>query len=175
MADLNIEIDGRQTQVAPGTTGTSNDELAARLRLGITRLARILRQQSADGLSPSQLAALATIERSGPMPIGTLADVEQVAAPTATKVVEKLVAAGLVERVSDGEDRRVKRVAVTAEGHRFLARLRARKTAWLTTRLAELPAEDVAALAGAVDVLERLTTRPDSPPPRSTPPPNEPR
>jgi DNA-binding MarR family transcriptional regulator len=149
------------TQVAPDTAATSNDELAARLRLGITRLARILRQQSADGLSPSQLAALATIERSGPMPIGTLAEVEQVAAPTATKVVEKLVAAGLVERVADGDDRRVKRVAVTAEGHRFLTRLRARKTAWLTTRLAELPADDIAALAGAVDVLERLAARPD--------------
>ena len=153
----------------PTPTVVDTDELAARLRFGITRLARILRQQSDAGLSPTQLAALASIARHGPMPIGTLAEVEQVTAPTATKAVERLHAEGYVHRVGDDEDRRIKRVAVSPAGEAHLAAVRARKTAWLTTRLADLPAADLDALLGAVDVLERLAAPPTEPEPKPAP------
>lgn len=133
-------------------------DTATRLRLGATRLARLLRQQSDAGLTPTQLAALATVHRCGAIPIGTLADEEQVAAPTATKIVDKLHAQGLVDRVGDPTDRRVTLVSVTPAGDRLLADIRARKTAWLATRLAELPADEVARLTDALDVLEHLTT-----------------
>ena len=131
-------------------------ELASRLRFSVTRLARLLRQQSDPGLTPTQLATLATIQRSGPMPIGALAEAEQVGAPAATKVVDKLHAAGYVDRVADQGDRRVKRVAISRAGDELLATLRARKTAWLTTRLADLTPSDLAALADALAVLEQL-------------------
>ena len=45
---------------------TTNAELAARLRLSVTRTARRLRQEAGTDLSPSLQAALATIERHGP-------------------------------------------------------------------------------------------------------------
>ncbi|MCU1497056.1 MAG: transcriptional regulator, MarR family, partial [Acidimicrobiales bacterium] len=131
---------------------------ADRLRLSATRLARILRQQSDAGLTPTQLAALATLERCGPIPIGTLADVEQVAAPTATKVVDKLHAAGLVQRLADPADRRVSRVSLTDAGAALLAEVRDRKTAWLATRLADLTTSDIGRLTDALEVLEGLTT-----------------
>ena len=46
----------------------STDEvaMAARLRLSATRLARRLRQQSDSGLTPTQLSALAAVDRHGP-------------------------------------------------------------------------------------------------------------
>src|SRR3954462_7167220 len=81
--------------------------MAGRLRLSATRLARQLRQESDAGLSPSQLSALATIERHGTLTLGALADQERVAPPSITKVVAKLEAAGLVERKLDERDRRV--------------------------------------------------------------------
>jgi DNA-binding MarR family transcriptional regulator len=140
------------------STTTDLGETAARLRLSATRLARILRQQSDAGLTPTQIAALATIGRCGPLPIGTLADEEQVSAPTATKAVDKLHAAGLVQRLADPADRRVSLVSLTAEGSGFLTEVRDRKTAWLATRLAELPAADVDRLTDALEVLEHLTT-----------------
>ena len=47
--------------------------LAAQLRLVITRTARRLRQEAASDLGPSQAAALATIERHGPLKPSELA------------------------------------------------------------------------------------------------------
>src|SRR4051794_34738927 len=81
-------------------------EVAARLRLSATRLARILRQQADLGLTPSQLTALATISREGPLTLGALAETEHVSPPTITKVVEKLEALGFIERHGDPADRR---------------------------------------------------------------------
>ena len=72
------------------TPAQVDEELAARLRLSATRLARRLRQEADAGLTPSQLSALAVIEREGPLTLGALADHEKVAPPSITKVVAKL-------------------------------------------------------------------------------------
>lgn len=144
----------------PEQAASSTAHTADRLRLAATRLARILRQQSDAGLTPTQGAALATIQRSGPVPIGALAEVEQVSPPTATKAVDRLYSAGLVARVTDPTDRRVSLVSITPSGNQLLADIRQRKTAWLTTRLAELPAHELALLTEAIAVIEHLTTPP---------------
>jgi DNA-binding MarR family transcriptional regulator len=149
---------------SPTSTSTTLEDTAARLRLSATRLARILRQQSDAGFTPTQLAALATIDRSGPLPIGVLADIEQITPPTATKVVDKLHAAGCIERHPDPDDRRVTLVSLSPAGRKVLARIRARKTAWLSTRLAELPASELALLTDALDVLDHLTSAPSKDP-----------
>ncbi|MBX3287480.1 MAG: MarR family transcriptional regulator, partial [Actinobacteria bacterium] len=156
----------RSSATAPGATDVASGapeglvEVADRLRLSTTRLARLLRQQSDYDLTPTQLAALATLQRCGPVPVGTLADVEQVSAPTATKVVGRLHASGLVERRPDPTDRRVSLVAVTPAGEALLAEIRARKTAWLTRRLGQLPAAELERVVDALDVLEHLTPPP---------------
>lgn len=134
------------------------EEQAARLRVAVARLARVLRQQAGTGLSPTQHSALVTIERSGPVSIGDLAEAEQVSAPTATRVVDRLEAAGLVRRTRCPEDRRVVRVALTPAGRRRLEASRSRRTLWLAHRLAELSAEDRRRLGEALDVLEALSS-----------------
>ena len=131
--------------------------LAARLRLLATRLARQLRQQADTGLSPSQLSALSTINGSGPLTLGALADLERVAPPSVTKVVSKLEAAGLVARQVDENDRRVVRVATTSAGEALVADVRERKDAWLAARVAEMTADERRRLADALEILERLT------------------
>lgn len=153
------------TRPAPDAT-----EVAGRLRFSITRLARILRQQDQSGLSPTTTAALATIARQGPLTLGELAAVEQVAPPTITKSVTRLEEAGFVARQQDHADRRIHRVQVTAEGRRQLQESRSRRTAWLATRLHQFHSDDLERLADVLDLFERLTSsEPDSAAPGSGP------
>ena len=133
--------------------------MAGRLRLSVTRLARQLRQQSDAGLSPSQLSALASIDLHGPLTLGALAEHERVAAPSVTKVVAKLEAAGLVRRELDADDRRIAWASSTAAGSALLAKVRQRKTAWLAARLAGLDDDERRRLAAALDVLDALTKK----------------
>src|SRR5947209_11398513 len=109
-------------KTTPTTSPTAVDtELPARLRLAITRVARRLRQEGDTEVTPSQMSALATIDRQGPITLSELASVEKVQPPSLTRVVAALEGAGLVSRTIDLADRRVARVAVTADGRRVLA------------------------------------------------------
>ena len=101
-------------------TISQQTELASQLRLSVTRLARRLRQESADGLTPSQTAALATVARHGSITPSDLAAAERIQRPTATRVIGTLAEAELVERVADPEDRRSTLVELTSEGRDFL-------------------------------------------------------
>ena len=134
----------------------TTEDLAARLRLSVTRTARRLRQEAGSDLSPSLQAALATIERHGPLTPSELAAAERIQRPTATRVVGRLEAGGLVERTGDPADRRVTLLSITREGRELLRRLRTRKNAYLARRLRDMPADDLAALERAADVLERM-------------------
>jgi len=127
-----------------------------RLRLVVARLARLLRQQDDSGLGPTLTAALSTVAEHGPLTLGDLAGRERVAPPTITKVVDKMEAAGFVERRAHPVDRRVSLVAVTDLGTKTLAELRGRRTALLRARLDELDGADVDLLAQATEVLERI-------------------
>jgi DNA-binding MarR family transcriptional regulator len=140
------------------TPSLDSVELAAQLRISATRLARRLRQEASKGLTPSQLSALAAVDRHGAMTLGALAAYERVAPPTITKVVTKLEADGLLERRADGHDRRVCRVATTPAGAALLTEVRRQKDAWLAARILQLDDDERARLAAALDVLERLTT-----------------
>jgi DNA-binding MarR family transcriptional regulator len=130
--------------------------LATRLRLAVTRLARRLRQQTESPISPTQQSALATIEHEGPLTLGELAAVEQVQPPTITAAVGRLQEQGLVTRTGDTVDRRVARVEITPAGSRLLEQSRSRKNAYLERRLRGLSAGDRATLEAAADILERL-------------------
>jgi len=122
---------------------------AAGLRLAIVRMGRRLRQEAAaeaSGLTPTSTAALATIERHGPLTPSELARIERVKRPTATRTLACLDREGLIERTPDPDDGRSALVSVNAAGRERLRRLRGRKNAYLARRMRELPAEDLAAL-----------------------------
>src|SRR5262245_41679597 len=105
-------------------------ESAARLRMVIVRTARRLRQEAAGAagqLTPTAAAALATVERHGPLTPSELAEIERVKRPTATRTLRVLDEEGLVERAPDPEDGRSALVSITAAGRDRLRRLRGRK------------------------------------------------
>jgi DNA-binding MarR family transcriptional regulator len=142
----------------PATAGRAEgeEELATRLRVAVTRLNRKLRQQALAGLSPAQASALGTVNRLGSPTLGELAATEQVQPPTVTRLVTTLESAGLVARETDGADRRVVRVRITAEGRRNLARIRSLKNAFLTRRLAALDPAEKAQAEDLTRLLEHL-------------------
>src|SRR3954453_7282603 len=137
-------------------TTSSVSGLAANLRLAIARSNRRLRQEAGTGLSPTLTAALATVERHGPLTPSELAARERVQRPTATRLVARLEAEGLVVPMSDPQDRRSSLITASPEGREVLRLARTRKDLFLAERLRRLPAEDRATLARAAVLLESL-------------------
>lgn len=150
--------------MTPETTRkTSLTESAARLRLGVVRTARRLRQEAAaeaSGLTPTSTAALATIERHGPLTPSELAEIERVKRPTITRTLGCLEREGLIDRTPDPEDGRSTLISVNATGRERLRRLRGRKNAYLARRMRDLPAEDLATLERAAEILEGMLEEP---------------
>lgn len=132
-------------------------ELALRLHAAAIRLLRTLRREDdASGLSAPRLSALSVIVFAGPLSLAALAAAEQVRPPTMSRLVDHLVAAGLVTRSVDPDDRRGVRIAATAKGRRVMEQGRARRVEALTRRLAGLSAADRGVLVRAVPLLETL-------------------
>lgn len=134
---------------------TKNQESAVALRLAVTRTARRLRQEAASDLSPTAMAALASIERHAPLTPTRLAEIERVQRPTITRVINVLVEDGAISRDPDPEDGRSCRLTLTAAGAERLAEHRFRKSAYLARLLDSLPEEDVEVLDRASQILER--------------------
>lgn len=138
---------------------TSLTDSAAKLRMAIVRTARRLRQEAAGetgGLTPTSTAALATIERHGPVTPSELAEIERVKRPTVTRTLACLEREGLIERTPDPADGRSSLVAINAAGRERLRRLRGRKNAYLARRMRELPAADVETLQRAAEILDGM-------------------
>lgn len=144
--------------MAPRTPDTTISETAAGLRNSIVRTARALRQEAAveSGLSPTQTAVLATINRDGPLTPSELADLERVKRPTMTRTLACLEREGLIERTPAPADGRSSLVAVNNAGRERLARLRRRKSAYLARRLRNLDPDEVETLARAAELLDRM-------------------
>lgn len=128
-------------------------------------MARRLRQEAGPRgeTSPTRTAALATIEREGPLTPSALAELEGIQRPTTTRVVTKLEAAGLVTRTPDPVDGRGSRVAITPAGRALLKGIRTRKSEYLARRLRHLEPAELATLAQAAEILERLLEDPARP------------
>jgi DNA-binding MarR family transcriptional regulator len=147
-------------------------ERAAHLRTAIVRTARRLRQEAAaesTGLTPTSVAALATIERHGPMTPSEIAAIERVKRPTITRTLGCLEREGLIDRAPDPTDGRSALVAVNGAGRERLRRLRKRKNAYLARRMREMPAADVAVLERAAQILEGMLESEDAPARRGRP------
>ena len=148
---------GRPRAAGPAATHDLADRLHS---AAIHLLRRLRREDDASGLPAPQLSALSVIVFAGPITLGALADAEQVRPPTITRLVDKLEAAGLVERASDAVDRRISRVAATPKGIKLLHDGRRRRVASLAVSLKELPDKERSALAKAVPILEEVVRGP---------------
>src|ERR1700728_3838812 len=92
-------------------------ELASALRIAVMRLARRLRNDRSDEtLGISQLSALATLERRGPLSPTALAELERIQPPSMTRVIAALEERELVGRAAHPSDRRQSVIEITPAG-----------------------------------------------------------
>lgn len=132
-------------------------ELASLLRPALLRLTRLIRNQRADtSVTLTQLAAMGTLSKNGPMSAGELAAIERVQPPSMSKVLAHLEERGLIRRDPHPTDRRQAIVAITEQGVELLSSERRMRDAWLNRRLAELSADERELLVRAVPVLDKL-------------------
>lgn len=145
------------------TSPTRTDTgLATALRISVSRLARRLRVErtgglAETGLSDTQLAALAVLERHDGMSPGELAAHEKVQPPSMTRVIATLEERGLLRRAPHPTDRRQVILSVTEDGRNVVIQSRRLRDAWLARRLKELTPGERAALRAAAPVLEKLS------------------
>jgi DNA-binding MarR family transcriptional regulator len=133
------------------------DALATGLAAGLERLISLFRRLSPpSGLSLTAAATLATLDRSGPSRLTSLAAREGVTQPAMTQLIARLQDTGLVGRAADPHDGRVVQIRITADGRALLARRRAVRAERLAVLLAQLSPDEQAALATALPAIEAL-------------------
>jgi DNA-binding MarR family transcriptional regulator len=138
-------------------TRSTMAELASLLRPSLLRLTRIVRNQRVDmSVTLTQLSAMGTLHKHGPMSAGELANCERVQPPSMTKVLANLEERGLVRRDVHPTDRRQAIIGITAAGVQLLDSERRSRDAWLSRRLATLTAEERAVLQQVVPILDKL-------------------
>lgn len=131
--------------------------LAERLHSAALRLIRRLaKSDAAMGLSRPQASALAVLTFGGPATLKDLAAAEQVRAPTMSRLVAELEAAGLATKATDAADRRAVRISATAKGKKLLLAGRDLRVGTLAAQLARLPERERAALRSAAEIIARL-------------------
>lgn len=136
-------------------------EVADRLHSAVIHLLRHARTQ--DVLSrqgPARLSALSVLVFGGPMTLGQLAKVEQVKAPTMSRIVSALTRSGLARIETDAKDARRIRVSVTPKGERLLQQARQRRIQIVAETLAPLTDEELAILRKSAALIEQTVLRP---------------
>lgn len=131
--------------------------LASRLRLAVVRLNRRLRAQRADNeVSLTQISALSSLYKCGPMTPGQLAAREGVQPPSMTRVIAALEGLEYVERSPHPTGGRQAIVTLTKEGQDYVRTTISRREMWLDQRLAELTDEERRVLSKAAEIIERM-------------------
>ncbi len=133
--------------------------LAVELRMAIMRTSRRLRvEATTESVTAGQFTVLALLGH-GPLTLRELADAEHVQAPSMTRTVNGLEAAGLVNRLPHPSDGRQVLAELTAAGREVLTDTRQRRNEWLEKRLAKLSNEERKTLREAAEILQRMAAK----------------
>lgn len=141
----------------PQLDRTDLERAAMQLNSGAIHLLRSLAAvDRLAGLTSARLSALSVIVFAGPRSLGALAAAEGVAGPTMTRIVDALVAAGLVVRRADETDGRAVQIAATAAGEDLMRAAAGRRITAIAAAIEGLPAVDRRRVAAAAGLLDHL-------------------
>ena len=144
------------TGTAFGRTGTGSPAALAEIALPIVRACAAIAEESIERVAPEvtlqQFRALMVLHEDGPQNAAALADALGIARSTLTRLADRLVRDGLINRATDPTDRRAVLLSVSQRGSRTAQRVKAWRLRELARRFADVPSEERPAVA---DVLKR--------------------
>ncbi|WP_458248765.1 MarR family transcriptional regulator [Streptomyces sp. MAI_2237] len=128
---------------------TEPDEVARVTTTAAELLEVVWGRASTAPTSASQLRVLHILEHHDGINLRSLAESLASTPPSTSRLCDRLVAAGFVERVVSAEDRREVRLHLSGRGRAYLADLRTRRERELRSVLADMPvAKRIALLEG---------------------------
>ncbi len=143
--------------VAQAETTPATDDLGAEVRAAIGRLYRRFRADRADGdLGDAAMGVLTRLHKQGPQTLKALSEHDRVTPASMSQIVNRLASAGWVVRESDPGDGRRVLFTATPAGSELVLVDRAKRRAWLDTRLSELGEEDRAVLSRAAVLIQHI-------------------
>jgi DNA-binding MarR family transcriptional regulator len=138
--------------------GSSSGDATRRMFAAFLRAAALVEPLQREiaarhGIALADLHALRVLEVSGPVPVSRLGAELGLARSSATNLVDRLERAGLVDRATSPDDRRVTLVCPSAAGLAALESFAIVRDSDMTRRLLTLDEAERTALA---DLLERI-------------------
>ncbi|MFI9151007.1 MarR family winged helix-turn-helix transcriptional regulator [Streptomyces sp. NPDC053367] len=130
-------------------TGDGPDAVASQVAdavEGMAELWSLAAQEAALRLSPHQLRALRVLQAAPELNLTGLAEQLEIGLPTASRLCDRLEAAGLLERSMHPHKRREVRLGLTVQGRRVLEDVAQRRTQALAAALAAMAPADRQAL-----------------------------
>jgi DNA-binding MarR family transcriptional regulator len=117
-----------------------------------------------SGLTLPQLVTLHILEQAGVRTISAIASALRLSPAATSHLIDRLVTGGFVGRIEDPQDRRQKRVTITAIGRRLIDRVQRERTREMTEAVAGLPPEVCRqfgrVLSRVIGELEKLSSTP---------------
>jgi DNA-binding MarR family transcriptional regulator len=145
------------------TNAVQDDLLAAELIETLGRIRRHTRRRTErpwplDALSLAQLDLMRVVRRRPGISVAGAAAELGVAANTVSTLVSSLVAAGMLRRTRDPDDRRAAQLFLSPQSTRRVNRWRDQRTAVVSAALDNLAPQERTAIAKALPALARLAT-----------------
>lgn len=136
--------------------------LANELMTVNTAMRRLVRRRLRDEvprrLRPAQVELLSVVHGHPGISVAAAARELRLADNSVSTLVNQLLAAGMLHRETDPDDRRAVRLKLTPEARRHMTEWRDRRARLVGARIEELSEEDRAAIAAALPALGRLLT-----------------
>ena len=130
-------------------------DVAQHLHSAAIHLLRTVRRQDPlMDLTPARASVLSVLVFGGPRTAGQLAETEQVAAPTMTKLINGLVRDGYVRKRRHPDDARAIMVTATAKAAHALQEGRRRRVRLLQSLFRDLNDEEWGTLERAATIIE---------------------
>jgi DNA-binding MarR family transcriptional regulator len=141
-------LPGESDSVSPvAADGPVLDAVLTASRVLVAMAARSL-ADAGEEVTLTQYRSLVVLASRGPQGVASLAEALAVTAPTASRLVERLVRKGLVRRRADRQDRRQVRIGLTEAGRDLVRLVTERRRGEIAVLLASIPP----------DVLEPMAT-----------------
>lgn len=136
------------------------DDILASFPILFRRVSKEKGHPSAKRLDQS-LPALGVLLHHGPLPMSEIGRKMGISKPYTTVLVDRLIKKGLVERVSDADDRRLVNIRPTTAGKDTFKEFRKFAREIVIRNLSSLTSDDISAFYGSMRTIRSITSKLD--------------